>query len=447
MTDDRTHTTWTSRATQPRRDSVRRYFIQSTAIIVLFTSLAFLGMYLRTESLLSDAALAQAHSYVDLVTTTRAWNAHYEGVWVEKKPGVDSNPYLVDLGLQPDIKTVDGRTFTLRNPSLMTREVSDMLLREGGVSFRLTSLKPVNPDNAPEDGWERTALEDFAAGGTDAWTTDRSGTIPVIRYMKPMIVESACLTCHAAQGYRVGDVRGAVSVTVPLTDEQRTLRENALWLVAAMLVSTLVLLSLTYVLVRRLSGSLERAEESLVHMATTDELTGLSNRRQTFSLLATEVERSRRDDSPLAVIMLDIDHFKRINDRLGHAAGDKALAEVASRVTAALRPYDLFGRLGGEEFLIVAPGASTDDAAALADRVRAAVATGPLIEDAGVVTLSAGIAAVDPAEPNAIDRSLARADRALYRAKESGRDRIRIAGPGEETGPGTGIVSDVTTRP
>jgi diguanylate cyclase (GGDEF)-like protein len=415
--------------TKPRRDSMRRFFVQVTVVLVVFMAIGFLGLYLRTEALLSDQALAQARSYVDLVTTTRAWNAHYEGVYVEKRPGVETNPFLVRLGLKPDITTTDGRVFTMRNPALMTREVSGMLLKRGGAAFSLTSLKPVNPENTP-DPWERIALDSFADGVKEEWTTDRSKPVPVLRYMKPLVVESTCMMCHASQGYRVGDIRGGVSVTVPLTDEVRTLRENALWLTLAMVGSTAVLLTLTYLLIRRLSGGLDAAESNLVRFATVDELTEIWNRRQTLDLLQAEIERARRQRAPLAVIMIDIDHFKQVNDRHGHAAGDAVLRDVAALISRELRPYDALGRIGGEEFLVVAPGVALQDAAALAERVRASVADTPVPwQDLAIrVTMSAGVAPVLPAEDDALDRALARADRALYQAKDAGRDRIIASG-------------------
>jgi diguanylate cyclase (GGDEF)-like protein len=419
--------------TKPRRDSLRWFYIQVTAVLVVFMTFGFVGLYLRTESLLSDQALAQARSYVDLVVTTRAWNAHYEGVYVEKKPGVETNPFLLRLGLTPDITTSDGRVLTMRNPAIMTREVSDMLLKRGGAAFSLTSLNPVNPANSP-DAWERTTLKSFTSGTKEAWTTDRSKPVPLLRYMRPLFVESTCMACHASQGYRVGDIRGGVSVSVPLTDEVRTLRENALWLTLAMLGSTAVLLGLTYLLIRRLSTNIDEAEANLVRLASTDELTGLWNRRQTVDLLHAEVERARREDGSLSVTMIDVDHFKNVNDELGHAAGDAALREVAARIAAELRPYDTVGRFGGEEFLVVTPGVDLADAVALAERIRASVAAAPLSFEgrAVAVTLSAGVGPVRPEEARALDRGLARADRALYRAKSQGRDCVVAAGPQDD---------------
>ncbi len=398
-------------------------------MLVLFAGATFGAMYLRTVTLLSEQALNQARGYADLIVTTRAWNAHYEGVWVEKRPGAETNPFLRKLGVEPELRTADGRVLTLRNPAMMTRELSERLKSTDGVTFGLTSLKPVNPANTPDD-WERTALHSFERGAREADRTDPSGPHPVLRYVRALKTEKACLKCHASQGYKAGDVRGAISVTVPLLYERRILLENALWIVAAGLISAAALAGAVYLLVSQLSKRIEQAEESLVLMATTCELTGLKNRRFVIERLDEEVDRAQREHAPVGVVMLDLDHFKRINDTHGHAVGDEVLKQVAHRLAGAVRDYDILGRIGGEEFLVVAPGADLAETADLAERLRAAVARAPVqVGDVSVsMTLSAGVTTSE-ASPvrdtrSRADRALARADDALYRAKDTGRDRV-----------------------
>ncbi len=410
-----------------RRTYVRTFLIRVSLVLVLFITLAFTGMYLRTRQLIAEGALTAARSYVDLIITARDWNSHYGGVYVDKAIAGPSNPYLLRLGVKPDITTTDGRAFTLRNPALMTREISEMLATRGGVTFRLTSLDPVNPANAA-DPWERSALLEFAKGATEQWVATSDETTPVLRYIRPLITQESCLACHASQGSRAGDIRGGLSVTVPLDAEGAALRDNALALAAFGLLSTIVLLGLTYLFVNRMSARLEEAEAALVRMATIDELTGISNRRHAFSRLKEELERSRRTGTSLCVVMVDIDWFKRVNDTFGHATGDHALAEVAGRIERSLRPYDLVGRTGGEEFLIIAPSADLEEGAALAQRLREAVATRPIQHEGHSVdvSISLGVALARPAEPDALDRALARADRALYAAKAGGRNRVEV---------------------
>ncbi len=171
----------------------------------------------------------------------------------------------------------------------------------------------------------------------------------------------------------------------------------------------------------RLAVALERVRQ----LAEVDEQTGVANRRRVLAALAAERDRSLRTGIGFAVAMLDIDHFKRINDSHGHPAGDAVLQAVAAALRGALRGSDLVGRWGGEEFLVVLPGADTAEAGAqAAERLRLAIAGHAWAEVvAGLqVTASIGVAVSAPGEP--VERLLDRADRGLYQAKHAGRNRV-----------------------
>ena len=176
--------------------------------------------------------------------------------------------------------------------------------------------------------------------------------------------------------------------------------------------------------------------ERLKVLASHDELTGLHNRRHLMEMLQKQQERARRHQEPFALSILDLDHFKRLNDAYGHAVGDEALREFSERMRSQLRRADVmgrgevdttFGRYGGEEFLVLLPYADSNDALACIGRLRAAVHEKPFATSAGPlpVTFSAGIAQHCPGE--SLDVLLKRADDALYRAKTTGRDRVEIA--------------------
>ena len=145
-----------------------------------------------------------------------------------------------------------------------------------------------------------------------------------------------------------------------------------------------------------------------------DPLTGLSNRRFILTQLAGAVSAARRHERPLSIAMIDIDHFKAVNDEHGHAAGDRVLAAIAHAMRRHLRAEDQLGRLGGEEFLALLPDADADAAAAAAEKLRASV-------EAAGVTVSIGWAAW---EGESADELLGRADDALYEAKARGRDCV-----------------------
>lgn len=177
-----------------------------------------------------------------------------------------------------------------------------------------------------------------------------------------------------------------------------------------------------------LSASKEQLEEHHRRAALLDPLTGVANRRGFFADAARVVRRDRRARRPTALVLLDLDHFKTVNDTWGHQAGDRVLRSFCETITSVLREEDVLGRIGGEEFAIVLPDTNREAAAAVAERIRAAVAeiAVPSSDKAITVTASMGVAADNVAS---IEDLFAAADAALYRAKESGRDRIEFAPP------------------
>jgi diguanylate cyclase (GGDEF)-like protein len=174
-----------------------------------------------------------------------------------------------------------------------------------------------------------------------------------------------------------------------------------------------------------LQEGLIEARDALREQAIRDSLTGLWNRGMILDQLERELHRSRREGRPLAVAVADLDHFKQVNDTLGHAAGDAVLREAAERMRAAVRDCDFVGRYGGEEFLLVLPGCDGQAGLQVAERVRRRVGEAPVRagEALAPITVSIGLAAAGPtgAEADALIRA---ADEALYRAKAQGRNRV-----------------------
>jgi diguanylate cyclase (GGDEF)-like protein len=174
-----------------------------------------------------------------------------------------------------------------------------------------------------------------------------------------------------------------------------------------------------------LTDDLRQAQEDLKQLASRDSLTGLWNRRSISELLQREVARASRDELPLTAVIVDIDHFKRINDRIGHLAGDEVLREVTRRIAGSLRSADMIGRLGGEEFLVILYPANEETAVQVMERARRACAKRPVAIDSGEidVTVSLGAAVVRDYRDVDLPTILKTADRALYRAKNDGRNR------------------------
>ncbi len=179
--------------------------------------------------------------------------------------------------------------------------------------------------------------------------------------------------------------------------------------------------------VLHLLHELKRARDEAGRLANTDALTGVLNRRSFGDIAAREIQRALAGKRPLALLMLDIDNFMPVNDQHGHAAGDRVLRAVAGCCVQAVRPGDPVGRWGGEEFVVLLPGASLPDGQVIAERLRAAVRGSPVALDGAAVrvTVSVGLAALRP--PNdALDPLLGRADSAMYRAKTAGKDRVVV---------------------
>jgi two-component system cell cycle response regulator len=176
--------------------------------------------------------------------------------------------------------------------------------------------------------------------------------------------------------------------------------------------------------------------ERLKHIGLTDPLTGVNNRRYVERRLHEEIGRNFRHDHALSCMYIDIDHFKQINDQVGHHGGDQVLREVAARIKAELRLSDALGRFGGEEFVVLLIDAELADAVSIAERIRAAVAEQPVALDTGQAvsaTVSIGVATlIAPDQTETVDalaqKFVASADQALYQAKESGRNKVVSAG-------------------
>jgi len=178
-----------------------------------------------------------------------------------------------------------------------------------------------------------------------------------------------------------------------------------------------------------LQDDLISAREELRFRATHDGLTGIPNRAMVMEALDREAARQVREGDPFGIVLVDIDHFKSINDTHGHLRGDDVLKTVVERMKACTRPYDVIGRYGGEEFLIVVPAVDASGAVALAERIRRNVESRPVGAPPGDVSVTVSLGVAVSTHPKQTDaRELLRlADEALYRAKNSGRNRVELA--------------------
>jgi len=601
------------------KDRIKSY---SWALLAVWTltigiSLGW-SLYQAREGILIMALEAARINYEKDVLYRR-WAAIHGGVYVPVTPATPPNPYLENVP-ERDLTTPSGRHLTLMNPSYITRQVFSLSLQESAIRGHITSLKPLRPENLP-DLWETQALQSFAQGKSEAYTTQNLEGRPYFRLMRPVFAEKSCLKCHAHQGYQEGDIRGGISISIPLdplyAEQKRTifttfLGHAFLWLVGLAGISlgqrnlmnawqqqenaenalkqsnsqlhrlvaetgrlhretslvsemtdhlhacltleeagqiihrlapqlfpaysgSLFLLnasrnilelivnwgevapnqsvfepqrcwalrrgrpyqmldpaqdlicehlaapstaryyclplvaqgdtlgvlqvrsaasadgddthgvfpetvqSLARTVAEHLALSLGniKLQETLRHQAIRDPLTGLFNRRFMVETLELELHRMRRRELPLAVVMLDIDHFKRYNDTFGHSSGDVLLSALGQMVRQKVRKEDVACRYGGEEFTVIMPETSLETACQRAEELRQAVHDlHPEHQGRGLggITISLGVA-VFPQDGENHEDLLRAADAALYEAKHAGRDRVVASRKADQDSP------------
>ncbi len=207
-------------------------------MVVLSYGYTFLRISDFQQELVHSLMLSQARLLAEQVLLTRKWVADHNGVFILEEEGVEPNPYLKE----PELN-VNGRHLIKRNPAMVTRELSQYTAGRDvcRFRFRVTSLRPVNPANRPDE-FERAGLEKFAAGElTEAHeiTTGKNGRL--LRYMEPLIIEKGCLECHAQHGYRIGDIRGGLSLEIPMDWEDKAIARNRRMLLTVFAVSILLI--------------------------------------------------------------------------------------------------------------------------------------------------------------------------------------------------------------
>jgi len=238
-------------------------FLRKNSLVMLVFAFGLaIGLFIRGNQLIQAMIEERASSHFRNIVMARRWVAQYGGVYVKKTPGMESNPYLEN----PDIVSMDGQIYTKKNPALMTRELSELAEADSLYSFHITSLNPLNPGNAPDD-FELEALRKFEAGQSHDQTTVTRDGKTFFRYMAPLITEESCLQCHAKQGYKVGDIRGGISVLFDITEFEADHRINNILIFIFSIVSVIILITMTYVLIRGLMKRLDVALKEINNLS------------------------------------------------------------------------------------------------------------------------------------------------------------------------------------
>ena len=240
---------------------------------ILWTTLV-IGLFLLSHNEHYDNAILMAKSATidsfqkDLVY--RKWAALHGGVYVPTSDHAHPNPYLANIP-DRDVETTSGKKLTLINPAYMTRQVHELGMKEYGLIGHITSLNPLRPENAPDE-WERKALLDFQNGSKDVWSVEQMGDRKYFRYMSPMLVESSCIKCHGHQGYKEGDLRGGISVSVPWDSFEAPLKTHLKHVIAIYGLIWLVGILGIFASQRLISGNISKQEITLDALCKSEDM-------------------------------------------------------------------------------------------------------------------------------------------------------------------------------
>ena len=242
------------------------------------------------------------------------------------------------------------------------------------------------------------------------------------RFMRPFVTEKSCLKCHAVQGYKEGDIRGGISISIPMEplraiERSRiielSLAHSFLWMIGLIGIGAGTRRLWSQTLLR------EKLEEELLSLSVNDPLTGLHNRRGFLSLAEQQLKVSDRNKRGVQLYFADLDGLKWINDTLGHGEGDKALIEAATVFKDTFRTSDIVARLGGDEYAVLAIDITENDPEIFTDRLQFLIDTRNKQENRKYrLSISVGYSYYNPENPCTLDELIARADKLMYQQKQ-----------------------------
>lgn len=352
----------------------------------------------------------------------RQWNAEHGGIYARIRDKNPPNEYLTpEITPQRDLTISADLTLTMINPAYMTRQIYELAQQKGTVSGHITSLNPINPKNKAAP-WEINALNAISEGAQEYSETATIADQEYMRLLMPLWTEKSCLRCHQEQGYKEGDLRGGISVSLPFSyfHSYSSSEHQTIWIAHfTILIIGLLGIFLGYNALARGEIIRKKAKEKIIKLAYFDQLTGLVNRNLFADRVTQAMAMAKRQQNKVALLYIDLDHFKAINDNSGHEAGDAVLKEVAVRLQIQVRQSDTVARVGGDELVVILQGLKNKhDAQPLAEKIISAIQQPMTVK--GVthsVGASIGISAF-PEDGKDMDTLLKKADSAMYQAKK-----------------------------
>ena len=375
------------------------------------------NIYQQKQSSLSFVRISAEISYKkDLIY--RRWVSKQGGVYVPISEMTPVNPHLKVPNR--DIMTSNGLLLTLVNPAYMTRQVNELAREMNDFQGHITSLNPLRPENLP-DPWEAKALKTFEEGVKESVAIEMRSGKEYFRLMHPFVTEKSCLKCHAVQGYKEGDIRGGISMSIPMEPlraiersriAELTIAHSFLWIIG------LVGIGAGTRRLRKQTLLREKLEEELLSLSITDPLTGLHNRRGFLFLVEQQLKLAERNKSGMVLFFADLDGLKWINDTLGHEEGDKALIEATTVLKETFRASDIIARLGGDEYSVLTADITEENSEAFTARLQSLIDTRNKKENRRYrLSIRVGCSYYDPENPCSLDELMASADKLMYEQK------------------------------
>lgn len=411
--------------------SLKRLVVLAAVLWTMVSLGAFFWTMVQHEKEIHAIVRQVGRAIIERDVLFRQWNASHGGVYVPVTATTQPNPYLsLEMAPNRDEITLSGQRLTKINPAYMAREAYELARQQGKVAARLISFVPVNPANRP-DPWEAKALATLEEGGTEYSEFITVDGEHILRLLMAFRTEKSCLPCHARTGNREGDLRGGISISLPeaMYKSAASFRERVI--ISTHLIVWLAGMSgivLGYLLLAPKEAARRDAEQQIINLAYFDALTGLVNRQLFQDRLEHSLALARRHGNRLGVLYVDLDAFKPVNDRFGHEAGDRVLAEAAERLKGCVRLSDTVARVGGDEFVVVLEGlVERQEAGPIAEKLVQAFRAPFLVQGTPCsVGASVGISCY-PEDGDDPDVLVQKADSAMYWAKKGGGKRYEFA--------------------
>ncbi len=391
-------------------------------------------------------ASERAKNFYKAVFLARTWNSQYGPIYAPVTEQNPPNPYLHLPNRE--ITAPNGLELTMINHAYMVRQISEIAEKEK-VYFHVTSLKPLNPDNKA-DPWEESTLKSFEKGEPDKIEMVMGENGPVFRYMTPMFVKGTCLACHAQQGYKMGDVRGGVSVTLNADEIMDDLKREKRFLIVAHLVTgflgiflgflflrsarkhTLILEGITSSQKQDLQIQKEKLNETtkVMHdLVTRDTTTGIHTAEHFKNLSTIMWNNAINNSKPVAMLLLEIDSFNDYTDNYGALEGDICLKEITGAITRKVQDKgSVVARFGAASFAIMLAGVDSSRAYDLAQKIHGDVLGLNIPHETSdvskVVTITGVAASIVPNHGQQLGDFIKRARGALLMGREKGRNHI-----------------------